>query len=122
VSLADKLRACPFCGGLNLETHSIGEWWYVTCVDCSDLEGPNANTKDGAESLWNRRIPDPDAVVAQADYSGAVEKFDDCRGALACVYKTLTGEEPVPPDDWHGEWHQWLIGAVNAALAKLEKK
>ena len=43
------------------------------------------------------------------DYLQAVDKFDACRAALARRYKADTGEEPTPPDNEPGEWHEWLI-------------
>ena len=48
------------------------------------------------------------------DYERVVEKFDKCRAALALQYKRLTGKEPTPPDEYEGEWHEWLIAELES--------
>lgn len=47
-----------------------------------------------------------------------VNKFDNCRAALAYVYMKLTGNEPTPPDDYEGDWHEWLIQEVEKLVEK----
>ena len=56
------------------------------------------------------------------DYSRVVGKFDACRAALAHVYESLTKKKPIPPNDFDGEWHIWLISEVEKALTALDKK
>ena len=50
-------RHCPFCGHGALRTKSSGRWGYfVSCLVCHAV-GPNAPTREEAESAWNMRMP-----------------------------------------------------------------
>lgn len=41
-------------------------------------------------------------------YSGCVSKFDACRAMLAYLV-SLKNIDVTPPDDYDGEWHEYLI-------------
>lgn len=52
------------------------------------------------------------------DYTQCAYKFDDCRGALACIYEAATGNAPTPPDGYEGDWHTWLIEKTREVVAQ----
>jgi len=55
MTTAPALRPCPFCGGHNLQVHSIH--LRVECIDCY-AEGPEANSGFDAIAAWNARPGD----------------------------------------------------------------
>lgn len=60
----DELRACPFCGGTELEitnTIGMGSLANVTCLDCYATGGLGF-TKEDAIEKWNVRTPQNDEV------------------------------------------------------------
>ena len=57
-----------------------------------------------------------------SDYERVVGKFDDCRGTLAYLYESMTGNDPIPPEEYKGEWHAWLIDEVNKIAEEHRKK
>ena len=63
---APALRSCPFCGGHNLQVHSIH--LRVECIDCY-AEGPEANSRAEAIAAWNAR-PGGDEAVREAEDRG----------------------------------------------------
>ena len=50
------------------------------------------------------------------DYCQVVDKFDDCRAALARRVEKDTGKIPHPPDDDSRDWHTWLIEESDKAI------
>ena len=55
MTATDELRPCPFCGRQTAKPKSSGRWgWFVGC-SCHAV-GPNADTKEQAIELWNRRV------------------------------------------------------------------
>lgn len=56
--MSETLKPCPFCLSLNLLDLQVADdphsRWQVVCEDCS-AQGPDADTKEKAAELWNRR-------------------------------------------------------------------
>lgn len=50
------------------------------------------------------------------DYSDMVDKFDECRAALAYVYDKITGKNPIHPEDNEQAWHDWIIQELERVL------
>ena len=50
------------------------------------------------------------------EYGRVVDKFDDCRAALARRVEDDTGTIPHPPDDDSRDWHAWLIEQSDKAI------
>ena len=48
------LPACPFCGSTNLTEDMDSKGWFIACKGCL-TEGPRGETREEAESRWNRR-------------------------------------------------------------------
>lgn len=67
------------------------------------------------------RVAELDENVTEwkGNYGKAVDKFDDCRAALARRVEKDTGQH-APPDDYVGEWHEWLILQSDQALGGVE--
>ena len=61
-----KLRACPFCGNIELEVKSCqlfvygGFEYMVGCDDCN-CRGPRHRTEEDAIDHWNDREPEHDS-------------------------------------------------------------
>lgn len=61
----DKLKPCPFCGGIGtlfVETDEIG-YVFVTCAPSDNgcgAAGPAEITKEEAIEAWNRRTGEQD--------------------------------------------------------------
>lgn len=55
-----ELKPCPFCGSENVifVNGLIGPGMWVSCNDCAAI-GPTCQTKEEAESAWNRRYEPP---------------------------------------------------------------
>jgi len=98
------------------------------------LEAVEALRKNDATYLqevehFRERALDAEARVVELgkDYGQAVDKFDECRAALARRVEQDTGKLPHPPDSNTQEWREWLIGrsdkgaeATEARVAELE--
>jgi Lar family restriction alleviation protein len=55
-----KLKACPFCGGTNIDPDgwaSIGSSG-PACDDCGGSAGSGLNTRAENIAAWNNRAPD----------------------------------------------------------------
>ena len=53
----NKLKPCPFCGGVNTKIciKGVNQYKYgVLCMDC-DARGGRGKTKNEAIKAWNRR-------------------------------------------------------------------
>ena len=63
-----------------------------------------------AARRWQSEIDDlrAKALLAEKNCREVTKKFDDCRGALASLIDRKGGETGSP-DDFEGEWHEWLI-------------
>lgn len=51
----NKLKPCPFCGGMNLY-YAEGRFYAVECVDCGGKVVGAYRTEEEAVEAWNRRV------------------------------------------------------------------
>lgn len=51
----DKLKPCPFCGGMNLY-YAAGRFYAVECSDCGAKVVGAFRTEEEAAEAWNRRM------------------------------------------------------------------
>ena len=56
MTIAERLKSCPFCGGAPKERDSTGGWSWIECKKCG-AKGPAENIGHGGEhdEAWNRR-------------------------------------------------------------------
>ena len=58
LSVQNKLKPCPFCGGKLLEMDRFDRGWFVTCYECPcrGVEGSGRGfTREEAIKEWNTR-------------------------------------------------------------------
>lgn len=53
--MSDKLKPCPFCGGMNLY-YAAGRFYAVECSDCGAKVVGAFRTEEEAAEAWNRRV------------------------------------------------------------------
>ena len=53
--MSDKLKPCPFCGGMNLY-YAAGRFYAVECSDCGAKVVGAFRTEEEAAEAWNWRI------------------------------------------------------------------
>ena len=61
-----------------------------------------------------------DTSIDPAEYGRLVEKFDDCRAALARAVERLGGR-PTPPDGSTMPWHDFLIAELDGPCNSVAK-
>ena len=91
--MSDKLKPCPFCGGMNLY-YAAGRFYAVECSDCGAKVVGAFRTEEEAAEAWNRRVqptftPDEIDIIARYmrqdfDGNGALERaiLKKCNAAL----------------------------------------
>ena len=54
--MTDKLKPCPFCGGISiLNTLTSGKTVFAVCMKCG-VRTLDYEYKDRAREAWNRRV------------------------------------------------------------------
>nr|DAF29333.1 MAG TPA: restriction alleviation protein [Caudoviricetes sp.] len=56
--MSDKLKPCPFCGGMNLY-YAAGRFYAVECSDCGAKVVGAFRTEEEAAEAWNNRVLPP---------------------------------------------------------------
>lgn len=141
ISMSDKLKPCPFCGG-KVEAFydsNYGNEWIVICRnDNCDVDASTSfmRTKEQAVAAWNRRA-EPDIGIAITDHSGdateminAAITLDELRGMdgepVWCVDNRGNGKwalahaaDEVCTDADDGDWEFYCYGWTDSDVGWL---
>lgn len=93
----DKLKPCPFCGGMNLY-YTARMFYAVECADCGGKVVGAYRTEEEAVEAWNRRVQ-PTFTLDEIDVIARYMRQDfDGKGTLErailkkCNYALKGGE------------------------------
>lgn len=100
--MSDKLKPCPFCGGMNLY-YAAGRFYAVECSDCGAKVVGAFRTEEEAAEAWNRRVQ-PTFTPDELD---AIRR--NVRGNCVLLVREFSKIE------------QSIIDKCNHALARSEK-
>ncbi len=86
-----SLAPCPFCGSADTAIHqSMRLIWIASCNHC-EAQGPVSRRQDLAVAAWNRRAPQPPAVLV-----------------------------PLTDEQIASAWRQWPRTSVTSAARAIE--
>lgn len=106
---APALRSCPFCGGHNLQVHSIH--LRVECIDCY-AEGPEAVRKTEAINAWNTR-PESDGERI------LIRCLASLAAAISLLERTPKAKKAAPSDKMFEQMLTDYRAALEAGRAAI---
>jgi len=105
--MSDKLKTCPFCGGV-AEVESVGDCCWVECNECGSRTDEHTGNLSVLYAIWNQR-QDAEQIAALQEQLKAHQDFikkhnadiNNCCDARTCLAYTDRGLQcPDCPKDW----------------------